>query len=74
MIRGLKDSHYFQALNLVHCFNLRPDDKGTERSPTVNKEIRLMLGFNLRPDDKGTERIGKRSRASIMLKFQPKTR
>ena len=55
MIRGLKaSSDQFPSFS-QRGFNLRPDDKGTERIKWTEVKYPAISGFNLRPDDKGTE-------------------
>ena len=55
MIRGLKVSPGCSEIAAAFIsFNLRPDDKGTERL-RVSQFLILRPSFNLRPDHKGTE-------------------
>ena len=55
MIRGLKAVLSNWLIFLKSSFNLRPDDKGTERADQSAIEAKIEESFNLRPDDKGTE-------------------
>ena len=55
MIRGLKGGIASIWPPMVPSFNLRPDDKGTERKRCRRDLERSETSFNLRPDDKGTE-------------------
>ena len=73
MIRGLKDFLRLKNAPDIICFNLRPDDKGTE-SIVDGFVYPGVYSFNLRPDDKGTERRLKTLDFSPKSSFQPKTR
>ena len=68
MKRGLKASPSSEAAVWGECYNLFPDEKGTER-PSQFGWVTLFRCYNLFPDEKGTESQHMKTRVTLHRRY-----